>query len=129
MTHPSQHLPATCRRPTRRSLALVALPSAFALLTAAAPALAADGKPSPGRALSERQGCQGCHAIETQLVGPAFRAVAERYRDQAAAEAELVQRIRAGGGGRWGSMAMPPQAQLSEADARRLAKWILSGAK
>lgn len=128
MTHTTPHLPAACWRPTRRPT-LAALLSASALLAAAATAFAADGKPSAGRALAERKGCLGCHAIESQLVGPSYQAVAERYRDQAGAEAELVQRIRAGGSGRWGSMAMPPQAQLGEADARRLAKWILSGAK
>ena len=124
VTHTTQHLPATRRRP-----ALVTLLSATALFAVAATALAADGKPSAGRALAERQGCPGCHAIESQLVGPAFQAVAERHRDTAGVEAELVQHIRAGGTGRWGSMAMPPRAQLREADARRLAKWILSGAK
>jgi cytochrome c len=41
----------------------------------------------------------------------------------------LAQAIRNGGAGKWGEMAMPPQKQVSEADAKRLAAWILGGAK
>ena len=41
----------------------------------------------------------------------------------------LAKSIRAGGTGKWGEVAMPPQAQLSEADAKKLAAWILGGAK
>ena len=41
----------------------------------------------------------------------------------------VAAHIRSGGSGRWGDMAMPPQAQLAEADAKRLTAWILSGAK
>lgn len=100
-----------------------------ALTSAPLQAWAAEPKPSAGHALAQRQGCLGCHAIEAQLVGPSYRAVHERYRDQTGAAAELAQHIRAGSSGRWGAMAMPPQPQLSDADVRRLAAWILSGAK
>jgi len=31
-----------------------------------------------------------------------------------------------GGSGVWGPMAMPPNAQVSEAEARILVKWVLS---
>jgi cytochrome c len=108
---------------------LAALACAGSLISARPAAAAGDSKPSPGRSLAQRHGCLGCHATEAQLVGPSYRAVQERYRDQPAAAAELTRHIRAGGSGRWGQVAMPPQAQLGEADARRLAAWILSGAK
>ena len=41
----------------------------------------------------------------------------------------LMKSIRNGGTGKWGEMAMPPQANLPEADLKRLATWILGGAK
>ncbi len=77
----------------------------------------------------EKNGCLGCHAAATKLVGPAFRDVAAKYRDDPEAVAKLTQSIRNGGAGRWGEMAMPPQPQVSAADAAAIAKWILGGAK
>ena len=62
-------------------------------------------------------------------MGPAYREVAERYRGDPQALLMLTQRIREGGSGKWGDMAMPPQTKLSEADAKRLAAWILGGAR
>ena len=38
----------------------------------------------------------------------------------------LAKKIRAGGVGVWGQMPMPPQAQVSEADAKTLAEYILT---
>ena len=84
-------------------------------------------------ALASKYGCLGCHASTSQLVGPAYQAVAAKYGNAGgpdkATVSMLAQSIRKGGSGKWGEMAMPPQAQLSEADAKRLAAWILGGAK
>ena len=81
------------------------------------------------RALAEKSNCLGCHALDTRMVGPAFREVGTRYAGQPDALAQLTASIRQGGSGRWGEMAMPAQADLREADARRLADWILKGAR
>ena len=67
--------------------------------------------------------------MDSKLVGPAYREVAEKYKGQADAQATVVQHIREGGSGRWGDVPMPPQKQLTEAQARTLAAWILGGAK
>ena len=80
-------------------------------------------------ALAEKHGCLGCHAAATKLVGPAYRDVAAKYAGDATASAALAQSIRNGGAGKWGEMPMPPQKQVSEADAKKLARWILDGAK
>jgi cytochrome c len=96
---------------------------AFSLLACASVATSAN------TALARKQGCLGCHAVASKLVGPSYQDVAAKYAGQADAVTQLVQSIRNGGSGKWGEMAMPPQAQLSEADARRLATWILGGAK
>jgi cytochrome c len=37
--------------------------------------------------------------------------------------------IKAGGAGKWGPVPMPPPTSLSDADANKLAVWILEGAK
>ena len=81
------------------------------------------------KALADKNGCLGCHAAAVKLVGPAYKEVAAKYADQPDATEMLAKSIRAGGTGKWGEMAMPPQSQLSEADAKKLAVWILGGAK
>ncbi len=97
---------------------------AIALLTStvAVPAVA-------NEALAKKNGCFACHAVKSQLVGPAYRDVAAKYAGQAGAEDQLVRSIREGGSGKWGDIPMPPHPDLSDADAHRLAKWILGGAK
>ena len=67
-------------------------------------------------------------------IGPAWREVALKYRGQAGVEAKLTQTVLAGSDpfrGHWSGkvagLAMPPNAvAISEADARRLVKWILA---
>jgi cytochrome c len=81
------------------------------------------------QALATKHGCLGCHAAATKLVGPSYQEVAAKYSGDKAAVETLVKSIRNGGSGKWGDMAMPPQAQVSEADAKRLATWILGGAR
>ena len=80
-------------------------------------------------ALARQHGCMGCHAVASKGVGPAYQEVAAKYGADKAAVEKLAISIRAGGTGKWGDMAMPPQAQLKVTDARRLATWILNGAK
>lgn len=79
--------------------------------------------------LAQKNTCMACHAVDKKLVGPSYQDVAKKYAGQADAEAKLVESIRKGGTGKWGSLPMPPQAALSEADAKTLAAWILGGAK
>ena len=76
--------------------------------------------------LAKAKNCLGCHAVESKLVGPAFKDVAEKYRGDKAAAAQLALKIRQGGSGVWGPMAMPANAQVNEADSKKLAAWVLS---
>ena len=69
-----------------------------------------------------------CHAVDKKVVGPAYQEVAKKYAGNMKAE-DLAKRIKLGGSGHWGPVPMPPQAALSEADAKTLATWILGGAK
>ena len=77
-------------------------------------------------ALAETNACLNCHMVEKKMVGPAFKAIAAKYKGQVTAEAYLVQKIQQGGKGVWGAIAMPPMAQVTTPDAKILAKWILS---
>lgn len=79
-----------------------------------------------GLGLAQAKNCIACHTVDRQRVGPAFRAVAQRFAGHDGAVDYLAHSIRSGGGGRWGAIPMPAQPQVSEAEARELAKWILS---
>jgi cytochrome c len=78
--------------------------------------------------LMRRGGCVGCHEVDTKLIGPAYRDVANRYRNQSEALQRLFKKVRAGGQGNWGDVSMPPNGEdkLSDEDLRKLLQWILS---
>ncbi len=76
--------------------------------------------------LAKKNGCLVCHAVDKKVVGPAWKDVAAKYRGDAGAEARLMDKIAKGGSGVWGSIAMPPNPKLSEADRQALAKFVLS---
>ena len=76
--------------------------------------------------LAKAKNCMTCHTVQTKLVGPAYKDVAERYAGQKNAEDKLVQKVLKGGAGVWGPVPMPANPQVSEAEARTLVKWVLS---
>lgn len=79
--------------------------------------------------LLKANACNACHAIGSRLIGPAFQEVAARYAGRADAVDYLAERIRRGGQGVWGSIPMPGQPHLKDADARAIAAWLSGGAK
>ena len=79
----------------------------------------------PAQKLLETHGCAGCHALDARVVGPSFREIAARYRNNPAARAALAAKVRAGGQGAWGSVPMPPNPAPSDADLQALTAWIL----
>ena len=79
-----------------------------------------------GLALAKKSNCLTCHAIDKKVVGPAWKDVAAKYRGDAGAEDRLANVIAKGGRGAWGGMAMPANPQVSEADRRSLARFVLS---
>lgn len=80
-------------------------------------------------ALAQKNACTACHAVDKKVLGPAYQDVVKKYAAQKDAVAQLSDSIRKGGAGKWGPVPMPAQPSLSEADAKTLAEWILSGAK
>jgi cytochrome c len=101
---------------------------AGAPVTVAIVAPKAENPAAAATALMQKNACVGCHAIDSKLVGPAFRDVARKYGERSDAVAYLTGKIKSGGSGLWGPIPMPPQA-LPEADAKVIAQWLASGAK
>jgi cytochrome c len=70
--------------------------------------------------LIQASDCSSCHAVDRQVVGPAYSDIARRYDGQADAVDRLSAKIRDGGGG------MTPHLDLSDAQRTEIARWILS---
>ncbi len=76
--------------------------------------------------LAQDKSCLACHAIDKRVVGPAYKEVAAKYRNDKTAEAKLVQKVLKGGSGVWGQVPMPPNTTVNEKEATILVKWVLS---
>lgn len=79
-----------------------------------------------GQQLIENSDCAGCHNIETQNIGPAYQAIAERYRSEVNSVSYLTDKILNGGGGVWGEQAMSAHPQLTNTQAEQMVNYILA---
>jgi cytochrome c len=91
----------------------------FALAGAAQPAAA-------NEALAKKHNCLACHTVDKKMVGPSYKDVAAKYRNDKAAPAKLAQKVKKGSQGVWGNVPMPPNTAVPDADVNALVKWILS---
>lgn len=98
------------------------------LLSVAAGALCVmlTGGAQADETLAQNKGCLTCHQSERKVIGPAFKDVAARYRNDKDASALLAKKIKEGGKGAWGDAVMPPNPHVSDADSARLVAWILA---
>lgn len=78
--------------------------------------------------LMGKAGCVACHRVDQKVNGPAFKAVAARYKNDSAAADYLFEKVREGGEGVWGDLPMVPNSpeKISDADLHTLIAWILS---
>ena len=76
--------------------------------------------------LARSKNCVACHHVERKMIGPAYKAIAERYAKDESAGKALSEKVIKGGAGSWGQTPMPPQTGVTPADAETLVKWILS---
>ena len=76
--------------------------------------------------LVKASGCYSCHAAAEKIVGPAFKDIAAKYKDDKDAVASLAQSIQYGSKGKWGRIPMPAHASLSGSDLKALASWVLA---
>ncbi len=94
----------------------------------------AEAKPDPKIAqvadsLSEKHFCSGCHQLEARTVGPGWKEIAAKYKkekDLKEITTKLVEKVKKGSMGVWGSIPMPPNAGISDDDTRKILAWVLS---
>lgn len=99
-----------------KTLALILGAAAAALVTSA----------NAQEELAKKHNCFACHAVDKKVVGPSYKEVAAKYRNDKAAPAKLFDKVKKGGAGVWGPVPMPPNAQVPDADVKTLVNWILS---
>ncbi len=90
-------------------LKLAVAVAAAALLTAGA----AQASPE----LADKAGCNKCHAVDTKKMGPSYKDIAKKFKGNASAEADLIERLKTGKG--------HPKAP-ADADLPAIMKWILA---
>jgi cytochrome c len=76
--------------------------------------------------LAKKHACFACHTVDKKMVGPSYKDVAAKYRADKAAPAKLAEKVKKGSTGVWGTVPMPPNAAVPDADVNALVKWILS---
>ncbi len=81
-------------------------------------------------ALAKKSGCFACHAIDKKIVGPGWKAIADRYKGKDA-KADLISKVASGGKGNWTEVTrgvpMPPYSpRVSDANIEKLVDFILA---
>jgi cytochrome c len=79
-----------------------------------------------GEDLAKSSGCLACHTVEKKLIGPSYRDIANKYRGDKGAAANLAKKVKEGGKGVWGDIPMTPNAHVKDADINTIVVWILS---
>jgi len=97
----------------------VAVVLGLAAAVAALPATASEE-------LAKKHACFACHTVDKKMVGPSYKEVAAKYRNDKTAPAKLAEKVKKGSQGVWGNVPMPPNTAVPDADVNALVKWILS---
>lgn len=79
-----------------------------------------------GQVLVDASDCKTCHHATNKIVGPAHTEVAKKYEFTRANVTLLAGKIINGGAGVWGEVPMTPHADMSQADAEKMAMYVLS---
>ncbi len=79
-----------------------------------------------GKQLLSKSDCLACHRVDIKLVGPSYADVAKKYPATDANYTYLANRIKQGGSGVWGQIAMSPHPSISLSEAKKIAAYILS---
>jgi len=88
----------------------------------------AAGIPTNVQRILNSNNCSACHSKSEPVVGPAFDAVAAKYSSTPDAMERLTKKVKSGGSGVWGQVAMPPNRGISDTDLQTVLTWILKQA-
>lgn len=88
---------------------------------------AAGGDPiAEGKVLVDGNDCKTCHHPTNKIIGPAHTDVAKKYDFTEENVKLLANKIIQGGSGVWGDIMMNPHPNVSQEDAEKMARYVLS---
>lgn len=99
---------------------------AVVTMVAVAAGLAFGNAAQANEALAKASGCFACHTVDKKLIGPSYKEIADKYRGDKGAEANLAKKVKDGGKGVWGDIPMPPNPHVKDPDIKTLVQWILA---
>jgi cytochrome c len=70
--------------------------------------------------------CLSCHGIDKKIIGPSFREIAKKYPNNTNTLTYLNKRVRNGGAGVWGVVAMPANQSISSDELNLVLEWVLT---
>ena len=79
-----------------------------------------------GESLVKASDCKTCHHTVNKIIGPAHIDVAKKYDFTEANVKLLADKIIKGGSGVWGQIPMTAHPDISQADAEKMARYVLS---
>lgn len=81
-----------------------------------------------GLDLISKSDCFTCHKLNESSIGPAYAAVADKYKtmDKQVALDSIVSQIQHGGSGKWGAVAMQPHPLITKEEGDTMALYIMS---
>jgi cytochrome c len=94
--------------------------------TAASTDVSASDLIAQGESLVKASDCKTCHHVANKIIGPSHTDVAKKYEFTKANVEYLAGKIIAGGAGIWGDVPMTAHADLAQADAEKMARYVLS---
>lgn len=79
-----------------------------------------------GETLAKASDCKTCHHATNKLIGPSHTEIAKKYDFTEANVKYLAGKIISGGSGVWGETLMSAHPDISQADAEKMARFVLS---
>lgn len=80
-----------------------------------------------GLELVTKSDCFSCHKLTEASIGPAYAAIAAKYKtiNESSMDSMVTQIIK-GGAGRWGTIPMTPHPSISKENAQTIVHYIMS---
>ncbi|RYY34410.1 MAG: PKD domain-containing protein, partial [Sphingobacteriaceae bacterium] len=79
-----------------------------------------------GKAIMLKSDCKACHDDSRKIIGPSWKEIAAKYKEDDETVEQLAMKIINGGTGVWGEMHMSAHPQLPKDDAKAIVKYILN---
>src|SRR5215208_4294410 len=79
-----------------------------------------------GESLTKASDCKTCHHLTNKLIGPSHTDVAKKYEFTKVNVDYLAGKIIKGGAGVWGQVPMTAHTDISQANAEKMARYVLS---